>query len=370
MEPLDTSANLTDFKRSCSSGGQLFPQDTATPLALASNSFSRMVPISQEPTSSPSAWASQTQRGQVVRFAHMPDNVGNSASHGDYPSHDGNGHYNVNNLAVTRYNGADDPEEASLFIPTDDDSNPPGNFEQQYNNSMPNLIQGSSHANLKQKHTRNTSGKGAEKSSRCRRNLNIDTGPRFPTHPLPVEASRSSSKPLRGAINRAKRVRPENDPENHLIKELRTKYMLPWPEIVVIMNAKRREQGKADTFTDAAVYGRFTRNAPRIARVEGDFSFDKNDWMYLKHGGGGRASRRQNTATCASSATPETSSDESPPSPVSPFNSQDAGVVDEVLSQLMQQLFEVAARQVNERTGGGVSPRDCAEHFYSNLQPF
>jgi hypothetical protein len=46
------------------------------------------------------------------------------------------------------------------------------------------------------------------------------------------------------------------------------------------MNAHRAKQGKPQSFTDAAVYGRFVRNGKRIAEASGE-DFNPSDYMHF-----------------------------------------------------------------------------------------
>ena len=64
------------------------------------------------------------------------------------------------------------------------------------------------------------------------------------------------------SIPNKRKFSPEEDPENLLIKRLRTDDGLSWKEIATHLNDQRVQQGKPGSFTEAAVYGRFVRNAP------------------------------------------------------------------------------------------------------------
>jgi hypothetical protein len=79
------------------------------------------------------------------------------------------------------------------------------------------------------------------------------------------------------------RRNPEEDPENIIIKTLRQEQKLPWSEIANYLNQERRNKGEVADFTDAAVYSRFVRNAPRIATPVGEIGFDPRDYMHLRH---------------------------------------------------------------------------------------
>lgn len=75
----------------------------------------------------------------------------------------------------------------------------------------------------------------------------------------------------------------KEDPENIIIKTLRQEQKLTWNEIANYLNQERLNKGEAATFTDAAVYSRFVRNAPRIATSVGEIGFDPRDYMHLRH---------------------------------------------------------------------------------------
>ena len=75
----------------------------------------------------------------------------------------------------------------------------------------------------------------------------------------------------------------QRDDENFEIAKLRVKYLMEWPEIVDHMNAVRRENGDKESFTDAAVYGRFKRNGPALFVKRGLPRFNPAHYMHLKH---------------------------------------------------------------------------------------
>jgi hypothetical protein len=74
----------------------------------------------------------------------------------------------------------------------------------------------------------------------------------------------------------------EKDPENHMIKRLRCDENYAWGVIAEILNEERIKQGGDPSWTSAGVYGRFTRNAPRIAQMQGE-TFDVKDYMHMKN---------------------------------------------------------------------------------------
>ncbi|KAL1796019.1 hypothetical protein ACET3X_006243 [Alternaria dauci] len=73
------------------------------------------------------------------------------------------------------------------------------------------------------------------------------------------------------------------DPENVIIKSLRQEQKLSWNEIANYLNQERLSKGEAAIFTDAAVYSRFVRNAPRVATSVSEIGFDPKDYMHLRH---------------------------------------------------------------------------------------
>ncbi|KAF2279174.1 uncharacterized protein EI97DRAFT_481287 [Westerdykella ornata] len=96
--------------------------------------------------------------------------------------------------------------------------------------------------------------------------------PQAKMHPLAIRAR---------AGRRGKSV--ERDPENHMIKDLRINGSYTWTAIANILNERRIAEGMPPTCTAASVYGRFVRNAPRIAQsLEGDYNFNPSDYMHLR----------------------------------------------------------------------------------------
>jgi hypothetical protein len=75
----------------------------------------------------------------------------------------------------------------------------------------------------------------------------------------------------------------KEDLENQLIKNLRQEENMNWCDIADLLNEERRQRGEAASFTEAAVYSRFVRNAPRIATAVGEIGFDPKDYMHLRH---------------------------------------------------------------------------------------
>lgn len=122
-----------------------------------------------------------------------------------------------------------------------------------------------------------------------------------PTPPVPVpalKATPSRARQLKHKLDSAgklrdvpgptsasayrKRTLPEHDPENQTIKTLRQDNKMSWTQIAAVLNKRRITRGEEPSMTEAAVYGRFVRNAPRIAAMKGEAGFDKDNYMFLK----------------------------------------------------------------------------------------
>ncbi|KAF1968554.1 hypothetical protein BU23DRAFT_572294 [Bimuria novae-zelandiae CBS 107.79] len=73
------------------------------------------------------------------------------------------------------------------------------------------------------------------------------------------------------------------DPDNHAIKRMRQDGRMMWDTIATELNKERMLRGERQTWTAAAVYSRFVRNAPRIAAAKGEVGFNPQDYMYLRN---------------------------------------------------------------------------------------
>ncbi|KAF2760594.1 hypothetical protein EJ05DRAFT_290163 [Pseudovirgaria hyperparasitica] len=118
-------------------------------------------------------------------------------------------------------------------------------------------------------------------------NRSINLAVREPYLEAPVHLSRAhhlkrNPPKVTPKIHYSKRSMPEHDPENHEILRLRTIEKLQWSEIARLLNADRAAAGIPGLLTDAAVYGRFVRNGPRIAALEGK-ELDPKDYMHIRH---------------------------------------------------------------------------------------
>ncbi|KAJ4353538.1 uncharacterized protein N0V89_005268 [Didymosphaeria variabile] len=74
----------------------------------------------------------------------------------------------------------------------------------------------------------------------------------------------------------------EEDPDNQTIKTMRAEHHMSWQAIVTHLNNERLKRGEPQTWTSAAVYSRFVRNAPRIAAAQGEIGFSPQDYMHLR----------------------------------------------------------------------------------------
>ena len=72
-----------------------------------------------------------------------------------------------------------------------------------------------------------------------------------------------------------------DDPENQAIKRMRQDEQMGWEAIAEHLNKERLERGEPQTYTAAAVYSRFVRNAPRIAAAQGEVGFTPRDCKRL-----------------------------------------------------------------------------------------
>jgi len=114
----------------------------------------------------------------------------------------------------------------------------------------------------------------------------------------PRTANSTTTSTATGARHKpSRKVSAEQDPENHEILHLRTKNLLSWSGIATALNAARATKGLEQSFTEAAVYGRFVRTAPRIMAARGE-GFDVRDWVHMKVNadGNGEGARARGSA--------------------------------------------------------------------------
>ncbi|KAF2837253.1 hypothetical protein M501DRAFT_937950 [Patellaria atrata CBS 101060] len=159
---------------------------------------------------------------------------------------------------------------------------------------------------------------------------------------------------------RERRPMPEDDPENHLIKHLRVVKRMSWNGIVRHMNHERIKAGKEPSFTEAAVYGRFVRNGPRIAAREGDTDFDPRDYMHLRvkekerrfltGGGWGRGKMKDGEAEG------DTFQEK--------WNARMDEILVEAYGEVTEELWVIVARRLADKTGMRFSAEGVAKRFH------
>lgn len=135
----------------------------------------------------------------------------------------------------------------------------------------------------------------------------------------------------------SKRIPVHKDPENLMIMRLRTEERYAWGVIADMMNEERAKNGGEKTWTSAAVYSRFTRNAPVIAKDKG-MKFDKQDWVHIKNE---RKTREPKI----------------PPMPV--LNEALSMHLADAVSEVDAEFWDVVADKLYFKTGKHVSPEQC-----------
>lgn len=191
--------------------------------------------------------------------------------------------------------------------------------------------------------------------------------------PTVYTPSRSASPVPTPSVNTAKKAKrtPLTDPENRTILHLRTVERLTWGTIAARMNEQRRARGGEEKFTDAAVYGRFKRNAKGIVDAEeGENEFDVGDWMYLRKnpssermnlrggragGGGVHASSGEQkhvlSMTLADAATEEA---------MVAFTEEDNETLKGIYEEVSGELWVQVAERLRATIGKDVSAEVCA----------
>lgn len=169
-----------------------------------------------------------------------------------------------------------------------------------------------------------------------------------------------------GSLKKAGRTPPEDDRENQLIKSLRANHNLNWGEIAQRLNQARLAQGKPASFTEAAVYGRFKRNAPLIARAEGDYDFNVNDYMQ-KHvrrpsgSGVGLATNSGHNYRAGPSDAQEDDYDSA--SGEMQFTGDDDTLLQDVYEEMVQGIWNMVSQRLRILTNKHFDPTACAERF-------
>ncbi|KAJ9656937.1 hypothetical protein H2201_008376 [Coniosporium apollinis] len=134
---------------------------------------------------------------------------------------------------------------------------------------------------------------------------------------------------------------PEHDPENWKIKEMRQHDHMSWAEIARALNEARIASGKTPSMTEAAVYGRFVRNGPRIAIAQGEVDFNPSDFMHLK------------PAKEAQPVVP----------PMVTFPAQHDEYLVQAYREVQEELWANVARRLERKSGHKYSAEACALRF-------
>lgn len=93
---------------------------------------------------------------------------------------------------------------------------------------------------------------------------------------------------------------PTSDPVNHYILEARRDRLQSWAAIANGLNEYKSWYGLTmKDYTEAAVYGRFVRNGPRIANSRNEADFNPKDYMHFKPDGTFRSGRANDGVSIA-----------------------------------------------------------------------
>ena len=183
--------------------------------------------------------------------------------------------------------------------------------------------------------------------------------------------------PLVPTPTNARRRIPEHDPENHIIKRMRTDESRSWADIARHLNEERIKAGKVSnpqahhlpkskltssqnpTFTEAAVYSRFVRNSPRLAAAEGEADFNPRDYMHLKNSASGRGAAAPGFFASGSStgavslALPASER----------FGERDDELLVEAFAEVQGGFWESVARILEEKSGKKYGAVACAKRY-------
>jgi len=147
---------------------------------------------------------------------------------------------------------------------------------------------------------------------------------------------------IAGAIAPRKRA-PEYDPENYEIKRMRVEESRSWGDIARMLNDRRIANGQTPSLTEAAVYGRFVRNGPRIAAAHGE-DFNPSDYMHLR-----------NVKASLEAAPPK--------APVEKFSAQHDALLVEAHHEVQQGFWDAVADRLQEKSGKKFTPEQCAKRY-------
>lgn len=175
------------------------------------------------------------------------------------------------------------------------------------------------------------------------------------SNPSISKRQRTKSAPPVTITRVPKRKRPEQDPENHQILMLRIKDLLSWSDIASIMNKQRVENGEQPSFTEAAVYGRFVRNGPRVADAIGEEDFDPKDWMHIKKAGTviGEGELRAGRVGVRAS----------PPAKLSIKERKENKLLAVLVDETQEEAWNTVAERMENELGGEWSVEACKERY-------
>lgn len=158
------------------------------------------------------------------------------------------------------------------------------------------------------------------------------------------ELKKALSTHRAAAIITPRKRAPEHDPENYEIKRMRVEESMAWADIARILNDRRIANGQTPSLTEAAVYGRFVRNGPRIAAAHGE-DFNPSDYMKLR-----------NVKTMPEGETP-------PAGEAERFSAgQDAFLI-EAHHEVQQGFWEAVADRLFEKSGKRFTAQQCAKRY-------
>jgi hypothetical protein len=158
-------------------------------------------------------------------------------------------------------------------------------------------------------------------------------------HNMKVQLGAAPHIPL---VSSRKRVLPEHDPENHEIKRLRCDEKMSWGSIAEHMNKYRIERGKSPIFTEAAVYSRYVRSGPRIARIIGE-EFSSQGHKNLRDGPNFRRVKRVSSTAN--------------------FPPHHDEMLVEAYEEAQAAFWETVAELLAKKSGKMYSKTDCAMRF-------
>lgn len=284
-------------------------------------------------------------------------------------------------MSGAEHDRQDRASSGSLFLPSDEEARERGSeFSQRAISDMagsPNSAHAQSpiisgpvtRSSMRKRAARNaTTSTARSRASRRHQSVSTQLGsPRSLTSSL-VERSKPST---------GKKQVPENNPDNRRVMDLRTVERLEWPEIVAKMNEEAVNNGKEGGFTEAAVYGRFKRNAHRIARLRGDPNFDYQDWMYMrkkKHGArlekrrvrGGRSSAAHEPDITSLSAVSE--DNHSNNLPEGHTTDDDVVLLNSLYEEASEDVWERVASRLYAISGTPTTADACSKRFKVSIE--